>query len=1725
MQGPKKFGTFAGVFTPSILTILGVIMYLRLGWVVGEAGLINTLAIILIAHIISVTTGLSISSVATDKKIKTGGIYYILSRSLGLPMGGAIGLALFVATALSISLYLIGFAESFLSVPEISEFLMLEPDKLGLQVVGTAMIIFLVIIAFISTSLAIKTQFIILGAIALSLVSVFVGLFTNVEFHPQEINLLSSGSDVPLEYVFGIFFPAVTGFTAGVAMSGDLKNPKNSIPLGTLGSIVTGLVVYIALAIGLAYFVDRDLLINDSNFLMKIAWFAPLVLAGIWGATLSSALGGILGGPRIMQAMSQDKIGPKFLGKGYGESNEPRNALILVFIIAEAGILIGELNLVAKLVSMFYITAYGFINLAFALEQWASSDFRPSFKISRWFGIIGFLASFFVMFKLDTASMVGAIVIVMAIYFILKKKELQLDFGDVWQSVWSSIIRISLHRMDSKKLEDRNWRPNILLFSGSEKNRKHLSEFGKNLVGKHGFLSIFDLVQKNEDAVLKKQDQAIHTETSIENQGIFTRRGVVDNIYEGIEMVSNVYGFSGVEPNTVMLGWGRYSSEPERFVKMIHKISKYDHNLLMMDFDKNKGFGSYKTIDIWWRGTGNNGNLALQLVKFLWLSDDWRDAELRLMVINPVNDEKEMIHRKAKAVLDNLRMNAQICIINNQIEKKSVFDIIQKESLQADLTFMGIAPIGEGSEVSYVENMNKLCADIGTVMLVKASSRFKELNIGVKEKLTGSKRLEELNLVIDDNLEIDEPDLPNDPVLHTNVNLLWKEYSDLVGIASNQYYGKLFSYQNEIAKDLSDVYKESLKKIPDYNELNKVEDVFGKLSRLSNLYLTNSGRSFEEYKSVSTEVQFDILQQAIQFVRDESKRIRSQLSQNVILSYDKDAMEILPEDSFSLRMFKLQVKLHFVFSKKPYKYNLRYRRLIRSRILQQENKTIFELLNKWGQINLQFIIELQKNVLGASRSFLELSNPKLDKSEWEALRNANNDEVLGGFKKLNEINEASLLGMTQLHLKKLNEDVKDICVKLQDLDINRNIIPIRESILRKELQAVSSIPEMWKRNQELLLNQALLEMNLKSFTSRVINILNDTGGELQEVINEKISVGQQELKSYMLRYSNYIKNGELTPFNIELHTFEKQDLMVAFESVVDSALRRIRMAAGVFPEHITVFKEETFNDYYTTQFNNPATIDISMLRMLDYMIQNEFISPMEELVAELAMKLKKHSTLAQDIIRIINFSAGSSVHEKEPTIENYEMIGDMVKEQVAVLDKAEHDIEGWSQEINAMIADRTQMSYELLTLPSIMKRVVNLKQYIKDQENGRRWDSIVKVGKRSYKTLQKQLSYFWYRQSKGILLAQRLRKQESYDQTRVNDILDMYDQVSISDQVLHQVPFYYQQLFLRKEYYLNEFWVGRKKELEEFGKSYQRYKTGFRGAVMILGERGCGKSFFSHYAVHTCMPDAEVFTISAPFSGSSKMQDFDKAMRAVFETDNYESVLSELKQGTVVVFDGLEQWWEKSPGGYQVVNKILNLMSKYSDRIFFVLNANIHSFRVINSIKKIESKFLDLIELEAFNAEEIKEIIMLRHKSGNLRFELAERRNRKMMSWDNARLFSRYFQYSKGNIGVVLDAWIANVVDVEDGTLYVKAPKVPDISKLDFLENDWWLLLVQFVIHKRIHIKRLVKITMTPEAELSRKIQILKRSGVIVESSSDVWEINRFLYPHFRAKMKENEML
>lgn len=1241
MSAKRKFGAFSGVFTPSILTILGVIMYMRLGWVVGQAGLLTALGIIFLSHVISVSTGLSISSIATDKKIKTGGIYYMLSRSLGLPMGGSIGITLFVGTALSISLYIIGFCESFLGLEMIRDITGLGNSINDFRIMGSIVLLLLVILAFISTSIAIKTQFFILGAIVLSLISIGIGLFTGNVIPNENISWLPVADGESLTLIFAIFFPAVTGFTAGVAMSGDLKNPQKNIPMGTLMSIIVGLLVYVALAFGFSFLVDRDLLLNDNNFLLKIAWSSPLVIAGIWGATLSSALGGILGGPRILQAMSRDKITPKIFGKGYGVNSEPRNALLLTFLIAEAGILIGELDQIAAIVAMFYIAAYGFINLAFALEKWASADFRPSFKISKWIGIIGFAACFGVMFKLDTPVMFLAMIIMAGIYFYIKRRKLELDFGDVWVSVWSSLARSILHRIDRRGIEERNWRPNIILFSGGSKSRPHLIQFGKDLVGKQGFLSNFDLIlNRTSNVLFKKYEQSVNDESSRENEGIFTRRQECRNIYEGIEAISSTYGFSGVEPNTLLLGWARQSEDPVRFAKMIRSLSELDLNILMMDYDKDAGFGKREIIDVWCRGGGNNCSLVLSLIKFMWHSETWKNARIRILMINPYNDDKEMMIADIETVLEKVRMDAEIKVINNQIEKRPVDELIQVESSNSDLVFLGIPLIREGEEENYVKQVNRLCHNVGTIVLVKASSYFKNIEIGLNKGMTKQERSDyssdDADLVISRKLKVPEISYPSDPESTSELKKIFEGIKRMNEEVFNTQIVDLFSLNRSVYAQIIESSNQSFENLknslPEFKNHLQWKNEIGKTYRT---IFVNITKILDQQELDTFNEQGEILQQAITSMKECCVDIIDQSPEFIFKDISRNELLIRKGDSWRTIGYKLRKQLLFGSFSGAKKQKVRFRRLIASYFDQRIYVALTEVLQNWGMISLQQVIKTQELNNRVFDTYFLLN--KIPAGDETASLISEKTLVNQEFRdQIDKLNEASLQTFYTLLMNKTFYVVRQISKDLQAADINNKIRASEKKADQDEkiANAFDAIPERWFKNQKLLSNFTRLELILFNFITHAKDVLQEYHLSLQKLIDDEYISQLQQIEAGS-SHSTYIFLSTLKDIdnNMDVDSFKEN-----WEEKSAECIQRLDIFSKEIIPKIELLERSVFDDFKEAQYQGHKGENLRARKLLEHILKEEFIKPIQSVTSEslewYTEESKKNAALLQEAIAV-----------------------------------------------------------------------------------------------------------------------------------------------------------------------------------------------------------------------------------------------------------------------------------------------------------------------------------------------------------------------------------------------------------------------------------------------------------------------------------------------------------
>jgi amino acid transporter len=684
---PAKFGTFAGVFTPNVLTILGVIMFLRTGWVVGQAGLKDALLILCIANTITLLTSLSLSSIATNLKVGGGGAYFLISRSLGLEVGGSVGLPLFLAQAVSVAFYIIGFTESLhFLFPDV-------PDRL----VSGGVLVALFVISWIGADLAIKTQYFIMAALAASLVSFFAG-YTPAPHWRDNLGAGYAGG-FGFWSVFAIFFPAVTGIMSGVSMSGDLREPSRSIPRGTVIAVVVTFVIYATQMGWLALNASREELIGNKLVMERIARVGPLIFAGLWAATLSSALASLLAAPRTLQALAQDGIVPRVLGRGSGPTNEPKLALLFSFGLAAACLLLGKLDLVAPIISMFFLAAYGTVNLAAGLSALAANpSYRPTFRTHWALSLIGAAGCFFVMLLLNPIATVAAAVLIAGIFALMKRRQYQTAWGDEWSGIWFSVARFGLLKLAASRQHARGWRPVILVLVGQPRSRLPMVEFATGFEARRGLLFLAHVEVGGWQTLLPLQEQLEQDmEKFIHEHRIsaVARSVLADGFEHGVSTLLQTSGVGALEPNTVMIGWSEDALKQGEFVRVVRRVLQLQRNLLIFAEAEVPAARLQPVIDVWWYAK-INGGFMLTLAHLLQMDARWRGHRIRLLHVVADEGGREEAAARMAGVVADARIEASPEIV---IAAGSLLETISRISEYSAVTFIGLnVPAHEQAE-------------------------------------------------------------------------------------------------------------------------------------------------------------------------------------------------------------------------------------------------------------------------------------------------------------------------------------------------------------------------------------------------------------------------------------------------------------------------------------------------------------------------------------------------------------------------------------------------------------------------------------------------------------------------------------------------------------------------------------------------------------------------------------------------------------------------------------------------------------------------------------------------------------------------------------------------------------------------------------------------------------------------------------------------------------------
>ena len=725
MTTRQKFGTFLGVFTPSVLTILGLVMYLRFGWVVGNVGLGLTLVIVVLASSITLITALSASAIATNMRVGAGGEYYMISHSLGLELGGAIGIPLFLCRTLSITFYSFGLAESVI---------FLWPAHRGplpeyaVQLVAAAVIVLITLVASKSAAVALKAQVPIMVAVGLSVVALAVGVFGG-ELRAPEWSPSFRSTDGGFWYVFAVFFPAVTGFAAGIGMSGDLEDPRRSIPRGTLWAVGTGTAVYLVVPVLLsitAKLSPEQLAAAGVETWTEVAVFGGLLIyPGIWGAILSSAIGSVLGGPRVLQALASDGLAPRFLAR-LSPTGQPTVATWMSGAIALSAVALGGLNAVAQFVTILFLTLYILINLAAGIEKLVGDpSYRPTIHVPWWLSMLGALGTLVVMFLISPLACGLALVLETVLYLLLRQRALQKQWGDVRAGLWVAVARFALIKLRRHKSDPRNWRPHILLFTRDSAAQLPLARLACDFHHDRGVVTACKLVFGNlEEDWLDVADQRQQMDRIFEDAGltVFSEVNMVADFERGAIDVTQANGFAGLQSNTIMFEWANNRDLRISQLRIMRAVAQAGKSTILARLDPSRNIRRER-IDLWWGGLQNNGDMMLLLAYLLRLSGDWKNARLVVHSVVSSEEERQAMQENLAKLIPETRIQAETELVIRRPGEK-VAEIIHRRSHRADLVFLGLMEPPPGTEGEYADRLAELAEGLKTTIFVRNAGEF-----------------------------------------------------------------------------------------------------------------------------------------------------------------------------------------------------------------------------------------------------------------------------------------------------------------------------------------------------------------------------------------------------------------------------------------------------------------------------------------------------------------------------------------------------------------------------------------------------------------------------------------------------------------------------------------------------------------------------------------------------------------------------------------------------------------------------------------------------------------------------------------------------------------------------------------------------------------------------------------------------------------------------------------
>jgi len=881
---------------------------------------------------------------------------------------------------------------------------------------------------------------------------------------------------------------------------------------------------------------------------------------------------------------------------------------------------------------------------------------------------------------------------------------------------------------------------------------------------------------------------------------IFHRKQECQNLFKGIEAIASTYGFSGVEPNTVMMGWARNTKDPIWFAQMTDKLGVLDYNVLYLDYDKEKGFGKHKRIDIWWREINEESDLSLQLARMLLASGDWSNANVRVLYLNADNSQKLIVEEAVQKRLEALRVDVEVEVVNNELEKKGFYEVVKVNSFEADLIVLNIPDIEKGAESNFIGRTNEFLDVMGTTLLLKASSHFydeEEFDPLLEMKYQDAD-FNSLQIIKKDTVELG---LPGFPLLDKKIKIIDDKIHSLNAAFANRVYDTWF----DVWESFIDLFQERL-------DLEKDKSIEKALEVEKKLLLDISENRLGKISSaisLGIESHVKAVRKLVELSPNQIERV-----------FTAEELKVLPNDSAKT------IRLKKKYLRKP-KRNIRFAKIVQFHF---ENSYLYHFNSKL-------------NVLGLS-SFIVNNSLK----EWSGNETFN-------FEELKQKLTTQFHKEKSIFLQELNGLGRKFCnsitVDVDKLDIN-NVSLNREEersskVIKDAFLSIAQYPSNWHTNQIYFSNQLLMKVDLLRLQKSLAPFVEKKATRIDKDFIQSSQHLFDEIEKEL-------ENSDLdTLSNIETKLLAISN-SVNIDNVVKSIIQKVDKSVIEYCDSSEVLSQNQINQFEAEQYDlSPAKINVR--KVSDHLIENELVSKLKDIFQLAHNEVRSEIIKVENGIRLLKFTLQNK--ETEGADSN------SVKERVkSTISEAKEHLQVVQNRLNGDTKTVLELLKKMLSDEVIVSRADTLDGIIlreKTRKGAAKYLGKVKNGaERINNGIDKLLI-----KARDLFAITGYQYRTKSVQNPHNRLADFMETVSLKPSIEKHLPFYYKQLFSGKHMAPDKPLQNRMVEVEMAGKAIERFKAGRTGAILFTGDPLSGKSYLMQNVVNVHC-DKKVYSIPAP---------------------------------------------------------------------------------------------------------------------------------------------------------------------------------------------------------------------------------------------------------------------